>query len=158
MILLTAFKDTSSERLINALQAYDKLILENHREKSVEQLIDRLNKNTYGLILSFGQRPVIKDKIHFESTAKDKSGVIRVTDFDIDAALTACGEIGLSAKRSDNAGTSYCNNIYYRGLDYIISRSLNTKMCFVHVPYDKNISDFDDFSEKINRFISKIGE
>lgn len=158
MILLTAFKDTSSERLINALQDYDKLILENHREKSAEQLIDRLNKNTYSLILSFGQRPLIKDKIHFESTAKDKSGVTHVTDFDIDAALTACGGIGLSAKRSDNAGTSYCNNIYYRGLDYIKSHSLNTKMCFVHVPYDKNISDFDDFSEKINRFINKIGE
>ena len=45
MILLTAFKDTSSERLINRLQAYDKLILENHMEKSVEQLIDGLNKN-----------------------------------------------------------------------------------------------------------------
>lgn len=78
MILLTAFKDTSSERLIKGLQGYDKLILENHKEKSVEQLIDRLNKNTYSLILSFGQRPVIKDKIHFESTAKDKSGVILI--------------------------------------------------------------------------------
>ncbi|MBD5114746.1 MAG: hypothetical protein HDT46_06020 [Ruminococcaceae bacterium] len=158
MILLTAFKDTSSERLIKGLQGYDKLILENHKEKSVEQLIDRLNKNTYSLILSFGQRPVIKDKIHFESTAKDKSGVKYVTDFDIDAALTACGEIGLFAKRSDNAGTSYCNNIYYWGLDYIKSHSLNTKMCFVHVPYDKNIGEFDNFSKKIKQMINKIGE
>lgn len=157
MILLTAFKDTSSERLIKGLQGYDKLILENHREKSVEQLIDRLNKNTYSLILSFGQRPVIKDKIHFESTAKDKSGVKYVTDFDIDSVLTVCREIGLSAKRSDNAGTSYCNNIYYWGLDYIKLHSLNTKMCFVHVPYDKNISDFKDFSEKIKQLINKIG-
>ena len=158
MILLTAFKDTSSERLINRLQAYDKLILENNMEKSVEQLIDGLNKNTYTLILSFGQRPVIKDKIHFESTAKDKSGVNYVTAFDIDDALAVCSEIGLSAKRSDNAGTSYCNNIYYWGLDYIKTHSLNTKMCFVHIPYDKNISDFDDFSEKIKQLINKIGE
>lgn len=156
MILLTAFKDTSSERLINRFSDHDRLILENHRDRSVEQLINRLNENTYGLILSFGQRPLIKDKIHFESTARDKNGVEYITDFDIEAALKICGDIGLSAKRSDNAGTSYCNNIYYWGLSYIKSRSLNTEMCFVHVPYDKNIGDFEDFSDKIKLLINHI--
>ena len=156
MILLTAFKDTSSERLINRFSDHDRLILENHMDRSVEQLINRLNKNTYSLILSFGQRPLIKDKIHFESTARDKNGGEYITDFDIEAALKVCGDIGLYAKRSDNAGTSYCNNIYYWGLSYIKSRSLNTEMCFVHVPYDKNIGDFEDFSDKIKLLINHI--
>ena len=158
MILVTAFKDTSSEKLVNSFVNTDILILENHREKSVEQLTNQLNKNTYSFILSFGQRPLIKDKIHFESTARNKNGGEYITDFDIEAALKICLDIGLSAKRSDNAGTSYCNNIYYWGLDHIKSHSLNTKMCFIHIPYDKNIGDFEDFSEKIKLLIKKIGE
>lgn len=156
MILLTAFKNTSSERLIKELKNYDTLILENHREKSAEQLIGRLNKNKYGLILSFGQRPLIKDKIHFESTAKDKNGGMCITNFDIEAALKICESIGLTAKRSDNAGTSYCNNIYFRGLDYINTNSLKTQMCFIHIPYDKNIGSFTVFSEKISLFINNL--
>lgn len=70
MILLTAFKDTSSEKLGKRLQCGDILILENHKEKSVEQLIGRLN----------------------------------------------------------------------------------------HIPYDKNISDFDAFTEKIKLLINELGE
>ena len=86
-ILITAFKDTSSEKLVKRLQDCDKLFLENHKEKSVEQLIGRLKDNIYDLIISFGQRPLIKDKIHFESTAKDKKGNKYVTGFDIETAL-----------------------------------------------------------------------
>lgn len=44
MILLTAFKNTSSEKLIKALKKYDILILENDREMSVNQLICRLKR------------------------------------------------------------------------------------------------------------------
>ena len=107
MILLTAFKDTSSERLIKRFSDFDRLILENHKEKSSEQLAGLLDKKAYGLILSFGQRPLIKDKIHFESIARDKNGGGYITDFDIENALKICKDIGISAKRSDNAGTSY---------------------------------------------------
>lgn len=156
MTLITAFKGTSSEKLINKLQNCDKLILENHREISANQLCGRLNKNKYGLILSFGQRPLIKDKIHFESTARDKSRNEIFTPFDIENALKICKELGISAKRSDNAGTSFCNNIYYYGLDYIKSHLLNTQMCFIHIPYDKNICDFDNFAYKMELFINKI--
>lgn len=84
MILLTAFKNTSSEKLIKALKKYDILILENDREMSVNQLICRLSEKKYDFILAFGQRPLIKDKIHFESTARDKAGGKYLTDFDIE--------------------------------------------------------------------------
>lgn len=155
-ILITAFKDTSSEKLVTRLQGSDKLFLENHKEKSVEQLIGRLKDTTYDLILSFGQRPLIKNKIHFESTAKNKDVDKYSTDFDIESAMKFCKEIGLTAKRSDNAGTSYCNNIYYWGMDYISSHSLKTQMCFVHIPFDKNIDDFDVFADKIQILINKF--
>lgn len=155
-ILITAFKDTPCEKLATILQGCDKLFLENHKEKSVEQLIGRLKDITYDLILAFGQRPLIKDKIHFESTARDKNGGKYVTDFDIEAALKACKELGLTAKRSDNAGTSYCNNIYYWGMDYISSHSLKTQICFVHIPFEKNIGNFEDFSYKIQLLVDNL--
>lgn len=155
-LLLTAFKNTSSEELVYRLDDYNKLIFENHKEKSVEQLVKQLKKNRYSLILSFGQRPLIKDKIHFESTARDKNGGKYSTDINIDKALQICKEIGLTAKCSDNAGTSFCNNLYYQGLEYISSNSLKTKMCFVHIPFDKNIADFDDFSKKIQTLINEL--
>lgn len=156
MILLTAFKNTSSEKLIKALKKYDILILENDREMSVNQLICRLSEKKYDFILAFGQRPLIKDKIHFESTARDKNGGKYSTDFSIDKALQICKEIGLTAKCSDNAGTSFCNNLYYRGLEYISSNSLKTKMCFVHIPFDKNIRDFDVFVKDIQELINRL--
>lgn len=159
MILLTAFKDTSSEKLVKKITNCDKLILDNHKEKSVEQLIGQLKNNKYGLVLSFGQRPLIKDKIHFESTARDRKEGQFSTEFDIEAALRICKKAGLDARRSDNAGTSYCNNIYYRGMDYISLHSLGTQMCFIHIPFDKNISDFAVFTDKIQRLINTfIGE
>lgn len=154
MILLTAFKNTSSEKLLKTLADCDKIFLENHKEKSAEQLIKQLDNKTYHLILSFGQRPLIKDKIHFEGAAKNNEGGKYQTDFDIEEALKICKEIGITAKRSDNAGTSYCNNIYYRGMDYISSHSLKTQMCFVHIPFDKNISNFELFTVKIQTIIN----
>lgn len=159
MILITAFENTSSSKLIKMLYGCDRLILDNHREKSVERLICKLKKNTYNLVLSFGQRPLIKDKVHFESMAKDKnSSRFYSTNFDIEASLKICKEIGLNAKRSDNAGTSYCNNIYYYGLDYINLHLPNTQMCFIHIPFDKNINDFKVFSNQIQILINKLGE
>ncbi|MBP3577025.1 MAG: hypothetical protein J6K15_02835, partial [Lachnospiraceae bacterium] len=56
---------------------------------------------------------------------------------------------GLSVKISDNAGTSYCNELYWNGLRYILEKKLDTKMVFLHVPFEKNISDMDGFREKL---------
>lgn len=158
MILLTAFKNTSSEKLIKALKKYDILILENDREMSVNQLICRLSEKKYDFILAFGQRPLIKDKIHFESTARDKAGGKYLTDFDIEKALKICGEIGINAKRSDNAGTSYCNNVYYHVMKYILLNSPKTQMCFVHIPFERNISDFDVFVKQIQMLLNKLNQ
>lgn len=154
MILLTAFKNSSSEKLVGRLIGCDKVFLENHKEKSVEQLIKQLKDNTYDLILSFGQRPLIKDKIYFEGIAKNKDGRKFQTDFDIESALKICKEIGIFAKYSNYSGTSYCNNIYFWGLDYISSHSLKTKMCFIHIPFVKNICNFNLFAKKIQELLN----
>ena len=45
-------------------------------------------------------------------------------------------------KNSKNAGTSYCNYIYYKALEYLQENRSDTKVVFIHIPYYKNISDF----------------
>ena len=158
-ILLTAFKGTSSEKLISCFgEEYHKLVLENHKEKSVEQLVKLLKHNNFDNVISFGQKPVIRDKLYIELEGKIY-GTSYKTNFDIDRLMNVLEHSGFSVHISNNAGTSFCNNIYAHGLKYIKENAYKTKMLFIHVPFEKNISDFDDFSERLviaaDEFINK---
>lgn len=42
------------------------------------------------------------------------------------------------------------------GLKYISANALDTKMVFVHIPFVKNISDFEGFCEQIFEVIESI--
>ena len=46
-------------------------------------------------------------------------------------------------------GNSYCNELYWNGLRYIKESQLDTKMVFIHVPYEKIISDVEVFRRKL---------
>ena len=158
-ILLTAFKGTSSEKLISCFSSeFHKLILENHKEKSVEQLVQLLERNNFDYVISFGQKPVIRDKLYIELTGKINN-ISYKTDFDADSLKELLFHAGFEVHISNNAGTSFCNNIYANGLKYIRDNACKTKMLFIHVPFEKNISDFDDFSERLitaaDEFINK---
>lgn len=65
-------------------------------------------------------------------------------------------ELIVPTKLSHNAGTSFCNRLYRNGLRYLAERQgdRSTKMVFVHVPFVKNISDFEDFKKRIMRAIT----
>ena len=56
---------------------------------------------------------------------------------------------GIPAKLSHNAGTSFCNKLYWNGLKSIEDNYLNTKMVFGHVPFVKKIEDFELFRQRI---------
>lgn len=158
-VLLTAFKNTSSEALVKSISGYDPLILENDREKSVKQLEQALQKEEYRYIFSFGQRPLIKDKIHIEDKAAVNGEMLK-TSFDMEKLKKAFEKYEIAARLSHNSGTSYCNNIYYHGMKMIAEKSLNTKMVFIHIPYIKNISNSDDFFHSAEKgivdFISEV--
>ncbi|MBQ8780734.1 MAG: hypothetical protein IJZ72_03575 [Oscillospiraceae bacterium] len=152
-ILLTAFKNTSSEKLIGYFdEGFAKLILENDKRKSEQQLKNALEKDAYSVVLSFGQRPVMKNKLAIETCAKDGERII-CTDFDCDDLKNTLAACGIEAKLSSNAGTSFCNNIYRFGLEYL--NTFETQMVFVHMPFEKNISDFDMFAECVKKAVSK---
>lgn len=138
-VLICGFRGTSAEKLLGYFpdSAYDKLILENDKEKCAEQIIsagaDRFK------VMIFGQRPNIKNKAHVEQCAKNGGKVI-FTEFDcvrLNDRLNSCGII---SKISSNAGTSYCNHVYFAAL----SKGINA--VFVHIPFEKNMSG--DFCKK----------
>ena len=63
---------------------------------------------------------------------------------------------GIIAQISHNAGTSFCNQLYLNVLKYIFQNDIHTKMVFIHIPFMKNISDFDSLGKKILDTISAI--
>lgn len=147
-ILLTAFRGTSSEALLENITEYEILLLPNDKVKDSQMLIEAISKVHFDYVISFGQRPNIKDKVHIETTARDKTKQLQ-TDFDCERIRQMFETHGLVAKLSENAGTSFCNRLYWNGLKHISEKHLETQMVFIHVPYEKNITDFEGFQEKI---------
>ena len=154
-ILLTAFKNTSSQALVKSISGYDRLILENDKIKSVEQLKQALQNYNFRYILAFGQRPVIKDKVHIEDRASLNGDVLE-TSFDTDHMKRVFDNRKIAVKLSHNAGTSYCNNIYYYGMKMIAENHLNTEMVFMHIPYMKNIGNATDFFNSVEKGIIEL--
>ena len=78
------------------------------------------------------------------------------TEFDY-ALLQKCFlQNDIPAKLSHNAGTSFCNRLYWNGLRYLAEKveDKRTKMVFVHVSFTKNISEFETFKERVVKTIT----
>lgn len=150
-ILLTVFLGSSAELLVKEAELneqYSVLFLPNDRVRDSELLIAVLKQERFDYIVSLGQRPNIKDKVYIETRAK-KGELSIETAFDYEKLKCIFEQAGLSVKLSDNAGTSFCNELYWNGLRYIAENNLDTKMVFVHVPFEKNISNAEEFWEKL---------
>ena len=150
-ILLTAFCRTSAELLVRDVEVdlqYKVLYLPNDKARDSELLIETLEQERFDTVISLGQRPNIKDKVHIETRAH-KGNVSIETSFDYVRLKAALGQAGLEVKLSDNAGTSFCNELYWNGLKFIEENELNTKMVFLHVPFERNISDVNEFRKKL---------
>lgn len=159
-ILLTAFCGTSAELLVKGRELdsqYHVLYLPNDKIKDSELLIDELQQEQFDYIISLGQRPNIKDKIHIETTAR-KGGDAIITSFDCERLKRCLEQNGLPVKISDSAGTSYCNELYWNGLRYILERKLDTQMVFIHVPFEKNISNLKYFVEEMKVILNFVNK
>lgn len=154
-ILLTAFRGTSAEWLINGAVNYRTLLLPNDKIIDSEKLIEAILNEETDYIISFGQRPNMKDKVHIETTAKDGEFLIN-TNIDFEKLKTVFEQNDVISKISHNAGTSFCNQLYLNVLKYIYTNNMDTKMVFIHIPFKKNISDFESFCTKIFDAIADI--
>lgn len=145
-VLLTAFQGTASEKIIGRFgDEYYKLILVNDKNNSVNQLISAIDVYRPDYIISFGQKPVIKDKIYIEFRGREKDTICE-TDFDVERLQYTFENVGFSVRTSYNAGTSYCNHIYVNGLKCLREKEYEGKMVFIHVPFEKNISSLVDYA------------
>lgn len=156
-ILLTAFRGSSAELLVRGIDQYPILILPNNKIKDSEKLIAAISNGSFDYVISLGQRPNIKNKIHIETTAKDRGAVIE-TAFDCDGLMRLFEKYNIVSKISHNAGTSFCNKLYWNGLEYISTNNLKTKMVFLHIPFAKNITDIDSFREHIFHAVAEMPE
>jgi len=154
-VILTAFRDSSSERLLKDIDNYECIILSNDKVKDSEKLLDAIKRKRPDLILSFGQKPNIKNKAHIETTAKCGGEVIH-TNFNCEKLQDLFEQNGMVSQISHNAGTSYCNQLYFNVMQEIFQKDLDTKMVFIHIPYVKNISDFDNYRKKIFDTVSNL--
>lgn len=153
-ILIAAFAGTSAEVLAGEME-HDILLLPSHREKDALLLRQALEKKQYAYVIGMGQKPVIRNKVYIETAARDGSEIYR-TAFDCLRLENILAQQGISAKISQNAGTSYCNSIYMNGLKSIKETGQGTKMVFLHVPFEKNIDDMDHFRGAVTRAIEEV--
>lgn len=146
-ILLTGFGGTSSELLIKKA-SYKSLILPSNKIVDSQLLIEEIRLRKYDYVISFGQKPHIKDKLYIETTARNMAKRLD-TSLEYNKLKTVFENNKLSVHISDNAGTSFCNALYWNGLKYIYNNGMDTKMIFIHIPFCKNITDPEGFYNRI---------
>ncbi|MBR6537884.1 MAG: hypothetical protein IKT67_11875 [Lachnospiraceae bacterium] len=141
--------------LLKGFNDFSVVILPNDKVRDSEILIKTLSGTHFDYVLSFGQRPSIKDKVHIETTARDGE-LRRDTAFDGEKLRLLFEQNDIPTKLSHNAGTSFCNCLYWGVLKFIEEKELDTKMVFVHVPFIKNIGDFELFRQRIYNTIKLL--
>lgn len=142
-LLFTAFRGTSSELLLQET-GWQGLVLPNDKRKDAELLSREISSGKYYFIFSFGQKPNIRDKVYIETTARNGADAME-TEFDCARLAGAFRKGGMEIRISQNAGTSFCNHLYWSGLKNIRENRMDMKMVFVHIPMRKNISEFGEF-------------
>lgn len=150
-ILLTGFSGTSSELLVKRA-AYRSLILPNDKVLDARILLAEIGRHSYKYIFGFGQKPCIRDKVYLETSARNGNECIR-TDFAYGKLLDALNAEKIAVSVSDNAGTSFCNALYWNVLAHIRDKGLETKMIFLHIPFCKNMTEADSFFDKIHKAV-----
>ena len=126
------------------------------KKEDVEILLNKLSEKDYDYIICIGQKPGITDAVKIETEAHGDVTLYSTAD---------CGTLselfkrtGIEAEKSVKPGNSFCNNIYWNGLNFLLKNGKSSKMLFLHIPFKKNISDIGEFSqltvEVINQFVN----
>ena len=151
-LTILAYKNTSAELLVKGLD-FPTALLPSDKIKDSE--IARAEIEKADIVICFGQKPQIKNKICLELIAKNQDEIIN-TNFEIEPLKKQLKANNIVFTESQNPGTSYCNLIYWNSLNYIKDQKLNCKFLFIHIPYEKNIDDILALQEKLNIIIKNI--
>jgi pyrrolidone-carboxylate peptidase len=152
-IKILAFKNTSAEILVKGMD-FPVVFLPSDIIKDSEIACAEMEKSS--LIICFGQKPQIKNKICLELVAKKQDKIIS-TNFDINSFKKQLELNNIIYMESQNPGTSYCNLVYWNCLNYIKEKNLKCKILFIHVPFLKNIQNLPELQKKLNIIIKNLG-
>ena len=156
-ILYTAFngKYNSSKILLDNIDALDenKVYLKNSFITSIKQLENKIKSNTYDYIISFGQASLQQDSIKIEVVGRRENTFYK-TDFDYLKIKQRLEENGYEVEISDDAGSYYCNNLYYYGLKYIRQYRLKCRMIFIHIPLVNKVSNIVKLANLFDNFLN----
>ena len=151
-LTLLAFKNTSAELLVKGLD-FPTVLLPSDKIKDSE--IARAEIEKADIVICFGQKPQIKNKICLEMIAKNQGEIIK-TNLDIEPLKHLLETNNIVFTESHSPGTSYCNLIYWNSLNYIKDQKLNCKFLFIHIPFGKNIDNILALQEKLKIVIKNI--
>ena len=159
-VLITSFKgkNNSSSILLHSIRANltDKLELTNSFSTSEKELKNKISKNKYKYIISFGQKPNC-DHIYIELYGSKNNDKIE-TSFPYKKLVSFLKENNIDYSISKYAGNYLCNNIYYEGMKYIKDNSLEIEMIFIHVPSINAKFNFEKISKIISNYIEILVE
>ena len=150
-ITILAFKNTSAELLVHGMD-FPTVFLPSDKTRDSEIAKEEIQESS--IILCFGQKPQIKNKLCLELVAKNEDTSIE-TNFEIESLKEKLEQQKISYSESQNPGTSYCNLVYWNSLKYIEEKKLDCQFLFIHVPFEKNISNISELREKLNCVICK---
>ena len=151
-IKLIAFKNTSAETLVKEMD-FPKTYLPSDLIKDSEIIKKEIAKSQ--VVICFGQKPLIKNKICLELIAKNQDKVIN-TNFEIEFLKKQLELNSIPYSESYNPGTSYCNLVYWNGLNFIKEKNLNCKFLLVHIPFEKNIDCISALQTKLNVVLKNL--
>ena len=151
-LTLLAFKNTSAELLVNGINI-PAILLPSDKIKDSEIARGVIEKSD--IVICFGQKPQIKNKICLELVAKNQGEIIK-TNLDIEPLKHLLETNNIIYTESYNPGTSYCNHVYWNSLNYIKAKELNCKLLFIHIPFGKNIDNILALQEKLKIVIRNI--
>lgn len=119
-------------------------------EKQAEKELD----SGFRYVFSLGQKPLIKNKISVEDTAKLNGKILKSNAEILSETIK---KFGYDCYISHNAGTSFCSKLYYFGLNYIAENKIKTDMFFLHVPFAENCN-MDIVAEVLDKSINLISK
>ena len=151
-LTILAFKNTSAELLVKGLD-FPTVLLPSDNIKDSEIARTEIEKSE--IVICFGQKPQIKNKICLEMVAKNHGELIK-TNFDIEPLKHLLETNNIAFTESHSPGTSYCNLIYWNSLNYIKAQKLNCKFMFIHIPFGKNIDNILALQEKLKIVIKNL--
>ena len=151
-LTLLAFQNTSSETLVRGMD-FPTVLLPSDKIKDSEIAITKIQ--TSEKIICFGQKPQIKNKICLELVTRDNDALLP-TNFEIETLKTKLKANNITYSESQNPGTSYCNLVYWNALKFIKDTKCNCKFLFIHIPFEKNIGNISELSEKLNSVLKSL--